>query len=414
MNFFRQAGMQLGLIAGGALFGAALIWALFYVPHRETPHVPPPPAKVSKVLKEAQINVITLTQDAVDRLAIRTAQVKREPVRMTRMYGGEITIPIGRAIIVSAPLGGTLRATPGGMPRPGQAVKKGDHVLDLLPLLTPEGLVNLTAAKIEADGQVAAAKTQVDATKIVLDRAQRLLEIKSGSEKAMQDAQAVYDLAQKTLTAATNRRTLLHRVVGELDKGTAAPLAIEAPEDGILRSVSALPGQTVPSGAALFEVVDLDRVWVRVPIYSGELNDVDPKEPASITRLSARAGAKGELANPVAAFPSADPVAGTVDLIYELDNSKNRYGPGHRVGVSLEQTAKADSLTLPWEAVIHDVYGGTWVYERTSEREFVRRRVTVRFVKDGTAVLGMGPPEGTDIVTAGPAELFGAETGFSK
>jgi membrane fusion protein, heavy metal efflux system len=40
--------------------------------------------------------------------------------------------------------------------------------------------------------------------------------------------------------------------------------------------------------------------------------------------------------------------------------------------------------------------------------------VVVRFVRDGLAVLASGPKAGTKVVTAGAAELFGAETGFSK
>ena len=81
------------------------------------------------------------------------------------------------------------------------------------------------------------------------------------------------------------------------------------------------------------------------------------------------------------------------------------------------------------QAVLFDVYGGTWVYERTGEQTFVRRRVVVLFVsREGgneTAVLRSGPREGTQVVVSrkgsdggkdsvGPPELFGAETGYSK
>jgi hypothetical protein len=40
--------------------------------------------------------------------------------------------------------------------------------------------------------------------------------------------------------------------------------------------------------------------------------------------------------------------------------------------------------------------------------------VVLRYVRDGEAVLASGPKPGTRIVTNGAAELFGAETGFSK
>jgi hypothetical protein len=54
------------------------------------------------------------------------------------------------------------------------------------------------------------------------------------------------------------------------------------------------------------------------------------------------------------------------------------------------------------------------VYEKTGDRSYTRRRVVVRYVAADTAVLESGPPPGTTVVTAGAAELFGTETGFSK
>jgi hypothetical protein len=69
---------------------------------------------------------------------------------------------------------------------------------------------------------------------------------------------------------------------------------------------------------------------------------------------------------------------------------------------------------LPWSAVIHDIYGGQWVYEELGEGKFVRRRVEVEWVQDGHAVLRRGPPVGASIVTAGAAELSGTEFGFAK
>lgn len=178
--------------------------------------------------------------------------------------------------------------------------------------------------------------------------------------------------------------------------------------------MSALPEQNVPAGAALFEVVDLSRVWVRVPVYVGDLPQVDAAAPARVGVLSARPGSARIPAAPVVAPPSADPLAGTVDLMYELDNRALKYSPGQRVGADLVLKGEAESLACPWSAVIHDIHGGTWVYEQTAERTFVRRRVVVRYVVDDVAVLASGPAPGAKVVGAGAAELFGTETGFTK
>lgn len=409
---------DLGAAAAFVVFctmSALVAWGLLQSRQSDKKSTPAlPPASMGKTLKEEDINVITLTPEAVDRLALTTAPVERRPMERKRGYGGEVMVPPGQAITVAAPLSGTLKALPGGMPRAGQTVKKGQALLQLLPLLTPEGRVTLAAAKIDADGQVKSAQTQVDAAQIALDRAKRVFASDAGSRKAVDEAQAQFDLTSKSLEAASARRALLEKVVGEVEKGTAGPITVEAPESGLLRNVSALPDQSVPAGAALFEVLDLDRVWVRVPVYVGDLHEIDIGGNARITNLTARPGDKGQSAATVSAPPSASLSAGTIDLFYQLDNRTTKYSPGQRVAATLMVKGEAESLTVRWSAVLHDIHGGTWVYEQTGERQFVRRRVSVRWVADDTAVLASGPAVGVKVVTAGAAELFGAETGFSK
>jgi len=407
------------------LLGAAAAWWVFTLPPAGSakPSAHPLPANVPKVFKEDQANVVTLTAEAVKSLNVKTAKVEWKKVRQSRVYGGEVMVPAGQTIQVSAPLCGTLAAA-NGFPKPGMHVKKGDPIFLLSPLLTPEGKVTLATARVDTKGQVETAQTNYDAAKQVLDRAKRLYKSDAGTRSRMEDAQAAHDVAKKNLEAAQARLETLEKIASESDKGRAAPLTIESPDTGILRNVTVLHGQNVPSGALLFEVVNLDRVWVRVPVYVGDLSNVDAHADVDVAGLTARTGSQGELARPCAAPPSANPTAGTVDLFYAMDN-KPAYSPGQRVGVTLTLKGEEESLTVPWSAVVFDVYGGAWVYERTGETTFARRRVVVQFVRGDTAVLRSGPKEGTPVViaekakgdgkaTSGPAELFGAETGFSK
>lgn len=378
------------------------------------PPVPSPPATVAKPLKEEQLNTITLTAEAVQRLALRTAQVERKATRRTRIYGGEVSIPVGQSILVSAPVSGILKLPPGGMPVAGQAVKRGQTLFQLAPLLTPEGRTNLASTKIEAEGQLKTAQTQFEAARIALDRAQRMLAGQTGSQRSVDEAQALFDLAQQAVAAATSRCELLEKLAGEIEQGTTAPLSIDSPLDGLLRNVAALPGEDVPAGGLLFEVVNLDRVWVRVPVYVGDLAEVAATADAGIGDLAMRPGSAQRWAKPIHAPPTANAMVGTVDLYYELDNRDESYWPGQRVGAALTLKSEAESLTVPWSAVIQDIHGGSWVYEQTGDGTYVRRRVAVEYVVDDTAVLAFGPPPGRQVVAAGAAELFGTETGFTK
>jgi hypothetical protein len=74
----------------------------------------------------------------------------------------------------------------------------------------------------------------------------------------------------------------------------------------------------VPSGTVLFEVIDLSAVWIRVPVYVGELETISVQSGAWIRGLADAPNTAGRLAKPVAAPPSADANASTADLYFLL------------------------------------------------------------------------------------------------
>ena len=63
---------------------------------------------------------------------------------------------------------------------------------------------------------------------------------------------------------------------------------------------------------------------------------------------------------------------------------------------------------------MYDINGGNWVYLRTRQYTYSRRRVEVSSVIDGSAVLTRGINKDEEIVTTGAAELFGTEFGGGK
>lgn len=373
-----------------------------------------PPAEVTKPLKEDQIATIKLPPESMRGLALAMGVVETKPIRRLHVYSGEIAIPAGKTVIFSAPLAGTLKAPAGGVPQPGQTVKKGQKLFELLPLLTPEGRAMIMTQRLDVEGQYKSAFAQREQLESAFHRAENLFKKQTGSKRQVEEAEAAFKSAAATADAAKARLDLLAKIAANFENGTAAPIAIESPEEGMLRNISALSGQYVPAGATLFEVARLEQVWIRVPVYVGDQPTIDAAIDALIGNLAGRGDDPKQQAKPVAAPPSANATAGTVDLFYELDNRDRKYSPGQRVGVTLTERSEAKSLTVPNSAIVLDIYGGAWVYEQTAERTFVRQRVLVRYVNGDTAVLANGPPAGTKVVTAGAAELFGAETGFTK
>jgi RND family efflux transporter MFP subunit len=402
--------LALGLFLGGGLAGCQPPAA------PASPSKPAPPAKVESPVKEADLATVKLAPEAEKRLGVATVAAERRNVPRTTSYGGEVMVPVGRLISVASPFNGLLKA-PGGRstPVPGAKVKAGQPIFVLEPILSPESRATLVPLMTEAEGQVKQTTQQLKARKLELDRAEGLVRNKIGSTAALEDARAQYDLAQTALRAAEQRLEILQKVAGNSEGGKLTEQTIEAPADGMLNNVHAQTGQMIAANTVLFDVVTLNPVWVKVPVYVGDLARIDAGKPAGVGGLAEAPGASSKTGRPVAAPPTGDPLAATVHLYYEVENKDESLRPGQRVGVTLPLKGEDDELVVPRAALLRDLHGGAWVYENTAPHTFVRRRVVVdRVVGDLAALAGGALKPGAKVVTDGAAEIFGTEFGGGK
>jgi RND family efflux transporter MFP subunit len=376
---------------------------------------PTPPAKVSSPAKETDLATVVLTPEAETRLGIKTVPVERKPVPRAISYGGEVIIPTGRLFSVTSPYLGMLKPPEGkSVPHPGLAVKAGQPIFVLVPMLSPESQATLAPLLIEADNQVKQFTEQVKIAQINLDRAENLMRDRLGGSAAVVDAKAKYDEAQTLLHGAERRREEVDKVVAGARSGALSTQTIEAPVDGMLQNIHAQVGQKVAAGSILFDVADLDPVWVKVPVYVGDLERLATDREAGVGGVSDPPGMSVRPAHPVPAPPSGDPLSATVHLYYEVPNSEGSLRPGQRVGVTLPLKGEDQSLVVPRSALVRDIHGGTWVYENTGPNSFARKRVFVDRVVGDMASLTSGPKPGAKVVREGAAELFGTEFGGSK
>ncbi len=389
------------------------------------------PATVATIANEGDLNTIKLTAEAEKHLALTVAPVELKPMPRVSIYGGEIMLPPGASLIVSAPFTGTLD-TPlkdQGTARPGDVVAAKQPIFKLQPLITPEREAltlaervryaesrnAIATARIDAANQVAQVLVQQEAAKIALDRAERLLQDGAGTVRAVDDAKAQAQLAEKGLEAAQSRKKLMDELNLEGESANALPsILIEAPLPGMIRAMHVAPGEVVSAAAPLFEVMKVDPLWVRVPVYAGDAAELQAAGTATVRSLAAQSTSRGVVAKQAAAPPTAVLLSTTVDLYFEIPNPDGNYRPGERISAELPRKGETLSLVVPWSAIMHDIHGGTWLYEQTAERTYVRRRVQVQHVSGTSAVLKEGPKAGTKVVTAGAVELFGTEFGFAK
>lgn len=314
-----------------------------------------PPAKIAAPTKEADLATLTLTPEAEKRLGIVTVPVERRKLARTRLFGGEVILPANAA---------------------GETNLQRQSLFAILPSLSSAELVRVAQSQIDADGQVEQAKVQLDAARVALARAEQLLRDKAGIARTVDESRAQVSLAESGLRTALARRDLL--------------------------------------GPAVLDATNPQRVWVRVPVYIGDLARVNASAEARMGSLSGNADTNSRPAKPVSAPPSANAAASSVDLFYELQNMDGALRLGQRVGATVPLREDEESLVVPFSAVVHDVQGGTWVYEKSAPQSYARRRVQMQRVVGEFAVLASGLKPGANIVTTGVAELFGTEFGAGK
>ena len=128
------------------------------------------PATLSK---EGDLMTIVLKPEAEERLRLKMVAVERRAVPASRLFAGEVVRPMANGSATAPMLGGTLEET-----------------------------LRLADLQAAADGRVLQAQTQVDAAKIALDRAEKVLSAEAGSVRSVDEAKAALALADAVLRTA--------------------------------------------------------------------------------------------------------------------------------------------------------------------------------------------------------------------
>ncbi|MCB9682192.1 MAG: hypothetical protein H6733_12065 [Alphaproteobacteria bacterium] len=230
----------------------------------------------------------------------------------------------------------------------------------------------LAEAVVAAEASREMAQAEEEAARAELDRARALVALDASSARRLDEARARHARARADAAASRDRLALL------VSLGTGSSPANR----------------------------------VRVPLLAGEVDDLDAEAPVEVRRLGARPERPPARGAVVEGPQSADPSTGMVDVFVAVPAADVRIG--EVVEVALRRRATDAGLAVPAGAVVYDPWGGAWVYVRLAPQTYRRVRVVPRGVVDGTAVLDVGPPEGTPVVEVAAAELLGIEFGAGK
>jgi hypothetical protein len=82
--------------------------------------------------------------------------------------------------------------------------------------------------------------------------------------------------------------------------------------------------------------------------------------------------------------------------------------------VQIEVINGVERQIIPYSSIVYDTEGNTWVYTSPNDLTYVRTSVKVETIQGDDAVLLVGPPADTLVVTVGAEELYGSETEFEE
>lgn len=358
------------------------------------------PAHVENAVPESALATVSFTAEAMARLGIATTTVESGAAPAIRLVGGEVTVPPGRSVTITAPIAGVV-SVPGreSLPRPGARVGEGETLVRLVPITLLD-----RDARARAEREVAIARAALAPAEARLARLETLAADRATSVRLVEEATAARDVAHAEMAAAEARAraTLQRPLMADVSMTVRAPFA------GIVRALPVGEGQAVAAGSVLVELLAADALQVRVPVYAGDLARLDAAAAAGVRPLGARDDTAASWASPTVGPPTSDPIASTVDRFYSL-SADATFAVGERVLVSLPLLQEETARRVPTSAIVIDASGASWVYVCAGERAFVRTRLDPIRVAGDHTVFARGPAAGTCVVSVGAADVFGSE-----
>jgi len=163
---------------------------------------------------------------------------------------------------------------------PGAQVTRGQVLFRVVPMVAAQRDLRLTA-----ESELTAAKARLEAARRRQARAEQMLRDQVGSVRADEEARNETTQAQVAFDAArpgsSESRSL---------RWTPMPAWWSRPGRRNAASAPRRAGQKVAAGSPLFSLADYSRLWLRVPVYAGDLVELDPRAPAQVGKIGERPG----------------------------------------------------------------------------------------------------------------------------
>ncbi|MXQ12297.1 efflux RND transporter periplasmic adaptor subunit [Microvirga makkahensis] len=305
-------------------------------------------------------------------LNVRTTLTKPEDAQKAVSLIGRVIADPNRSGLVQSINGGRIIAPEKGLPRIGQAVRKGD-VLALVEQAVPQADRTTLSERVgEIEQEIAVAET-------------KLKRVRQLSDRGVAPPSQVTD-AETELEGLRRRREIVRQTRIE-------PEVLLAPVDGTIAAARVVAGQVVASQDVIFQIVDPKGLWVEALVY-GEI------DPAKVTGASATAVDGTPLKLAFQGFSKALQQQASV-VQFAVENPPGNLSVGSPVTVFAQNGASVRDIIMPRDAVVRGANGEAVVWRHTDPERFEARPVRTEPFDATRLVIRAGVAEGERIVVRG-------------
>lgn len=308
-------------------------------------------------------------------LAIRTMPIESAAHRTALELPGRIIPDPNASGFVQSSVGGRLSPPPGGFPRLGTPVKKGDILAYVTPPLQAIDASDMRQRQGELDQQISIVERR-------LARYETLVPSGAVARTQLEDTRL-------ELQGLKDRR-------GSLDQSRRDPEELIAPVDGIIAEGTAVAGQIAQSNAVIFHIVDPTRLWVEALSF-----DSLPGVQSAVARLN------NERTYPLS-FRGAG-FAGrnqSIPVQFAIQGDVGGLRAGQFVTVLATTDEQKTGFAIPRASLVRNANGQDVVYEHVAAERFEPRAVRVEPLDGDRVFIATGLAAGKRLVVQG-AELLG-------
>lgn len=182
-----------------------------------------------------------------------------------------------------------------------------------------------------------------------------------------------------------------------------ADTRLYSPIDGVLLKKRMEVGEITSQGNPILVISDISKVKVSAYVPGKDLQKIQLGQTAKVSVSSLDSTFSGKITEIGSA---ADPKSRTFTIKIEVNNPQKLIRPGMIAEVRLRSPDEQPVITIPTEAVMHDINNQAYVYVvDTNKNQVFKRDVELGQLVDNKVEVTSGLSEGEVVVTGGQQKL---------